>query len=118
MSEVQSAVTTFCWVLTAFAGPQTDPRALARFYHKVRPFGPGWKKVQVEAGEPADAATQPKENIPLALLGWSAGCAMIWSALFTVGNALYGRWALAAVLASVFVTSTSVLLFVIKRLWK
>jgi hypothetical protein len=55
--------------------------------------------------------------MPLALLGWSAGCAMIWSSLFTVGNFLYGRQELALVLLGVFIVSGLILLYVISQLW-
>ena len=85
------AVTTLCWVTTAYVGPQTDRRVLVEFYKKVRPFGPGWKPIRDEAGLGEDTARTAGDNIPLALLGWVAGCATIWSALFTVGNFLYGR---------------------------
>jgi len=112
------AVTTLCWVLTAYYGPATDSETLIRFYRKVRPFGPGWKKVRVQAGDLPNPAIHEKQNIPLALLGWSAGCAAIWSSLFAVGNILYSRWGLAAVLIAVFLASGSVLLFVINRVWK
>jgi 1,4-dihydroxy-2-naphthoate octaprenyltransferase len=42
---------------------------------------------------------------------------MIWSALFTVGNFLYGRIGYGAALAGVFVASGLVLLRVVTRLW-
>ena len=45
------------------------------------------------------------DNIPLALLGWVAGCTAIWSALFTVGNFLYGRIRQALLLLAVFAVS-------------
>ncbi|HNQ90353.1 MAG TPA: Na+:solute symporter [Verrucomicrobiota bacterium] len=111
------AVTTVCWVLTAFLGPQTDRATLIAFYRKVRPFGPGWRSVARDAGVTAPEAAATRENLPLALLGWSAGCAAIWASLFTVGNVLYGRYALAGVLLAVFVGSGLVLLGVIRRLW-
>ena len=57
------------------------------------------------------------DNIPLALLGWVAGCTMIWSALFTVGNFLYGRTGTATALLAVAVGSTAVLLRIIPILW-
>ena len=41
---VTIAVTTVCWVATAYLGPQTDRKTLVEFYTKVRPFGPGWKR--------------------------------------------------------------------------
>ena len=37
-------VTTICWMVAAYAGPQTDQRTLIDFYLKVRPPGPGWKE--------------------------------------------------------------------------
>ena len=107
-------VTTICWVLTAFFGPQTDRAVLINFYRKVRPFGPGWAQIRREAGV-TGAATG--ENIPLALLGWISGCTAIWSALFTVGNFLYGRHTQAFLLLLVFAVSGSALVFVTKRLW-
>ena len=69
------AFTTVCWVTTAFLGPVTDRTVLIDFYTKVRPFGPGWKKVQKDAGL-VDGWGGPRaegDNIPLALLGWVAG---------------------------------------------
>src|SRR5206468_12293317 len=44
------AMTTICWVLTAYFGPQTDRATLIAFYRKVRPMGPGWAPVRAEAG--------------------------------------------------------------------
>jgi solute:Na+ symporter, SSS family len=110
-------VTTICWMLTAFIAPPTDRRTLIEFYKKVRPFGPGWRIIREEAGITLEEAAATHENIPLALLGWSAGCTAIWSALFTVGNFLYGRFSIATLLLVVFVASGSVLIWVIKRLW-
>ncbi len=111
------AVTTLCWVITAYAGPETERATLESFYRKVHPFGPGWTKVRVAAGIPASVARARGENIPLALLGWVAGCTMIWSALFTVGNFLYGRTAAAIVLLGTFVVSAGALIWVVNRLW-
>jgi len=113
------AFTTVCWVTTAFVGPTTDRQVLIDFYTKVRPFGPGWKKVQKDAGL-VDGWGGPRaagDNIPLALLGWVAGCTMIWSALFTVGNFLYGRTSTATFLLATFVVSGSALIYVVQRLW-
>ena len=111
------AVTTVCWVLTAFFGPQTERGVLIEFYKKVRPFGPGWKRIREEAGISEQEAAATHENIPLAMLGWSAGCAVIWSSLFAVGNFIYGRMAQAGVLLAMFVGITLFLLWVINKLW-
>jgi len=110
-------VTTISWVLTALLGPQTDRDQLIKFYRKVKPMGPGWKAVRREAGITEAEARGTHESFPLALVGWVSGSLTIWSALFTVGNVLYGRWVYAGVLFAVFVVSGIVLLKVINRLW-
>jgi len=104
-------------VLTAFLGPQTDRQTLIEFYRKIRPFGPGWRQIRQEAGISEAEAAATHENIPLALLGWSAGCTAIWSSLFTVGNFLYGRIGLALLLLGVFIVSGLVLIYVMNQLW-
>jgi Na+/proline symporter len=111
------AVTTISWMLTAFLGPQTDRKTLVAFYKKVRPFGPGWKAVRKEAGISEAEAKGSHESFPLALMGWVSGSLTIWSALFAVGNFLYGRTTYALVLLGVFILSGLVLLRVINRLW-
>jgi SSS family solute:Na+ symporter len=115
------AFTTVCWVLAAYLTPQTDRKTLVNFYRKVRPFGPGWGPIRAEAEEVIEAegaVDDSAENIPMALLGWVAGCATIWSALFTVGNFLYGRYDTAGILLTVFLASGLTLVWVINRLWK
>ncbi|MBV8897632.1 MAG: Na+:solute symporter [Acidobacteriaceae bacterium] len=112
-------VTTICWLIVAYVGPQTDPKTLIDFYRKVRPFGPGWKRVRIEAGISADEAAKwaRTDNIPLALLGWVTGTILIWAALFMVGNFLYGRMGYGVALLMVSIISGSVLVGVIRRLW-
>jgi solute:Na+ symporter, SSS family len=115
---VTIAVTTVCWVATAFLAPQTDRQVLIDFYKKVKPFGPGWQRIRMEAGiTGAQTEATTHENIPLALLGWSSGCMLIWSALFMIGDYLYGRMLLAYLLLAVAIVSGSVLVFVVNRLW-
>lgn len=109
--------TTICWVSASFVSPQTDIKTLVDFYKKVRPFGPGWKKIKIEAGVTEEEQSESKNNIPLGMLGWVSGCIMIWSALFTVGNILYGRYELAGILFIVFAISTFVIVKVVKKLW-
>jgi Na+/proline symporter len=111
------AVTTACWLLAAYFAPQTDRKTLIEFYRKIRPAGPGWEPIRREAGISKDEAAQTGDSIPLALIGWVAGCAMIWSALFTVGNFLYGRYNYALALGAVLVISGIILLRVVNKLW-
>jgi Na+/proline symporter len=109
--------TSVCWISTAFLGPETDKATLISFYKKVRPFGPGWEKIRLEAGISREEASAAGQNFPLALLGWVAGCAMIWSALFTVGNFLYGRYVYAFPLLAVFIFTATIITWVMNKLW-
>ncbi len=109
--------TTVCWVTAAFLAPQTDRKVLTNFYKKVRPFGPGWEPIRKEAGITKAELAATKENIPLALIGWSAGCATIWSSLFTIGNLLYGRWDYFWMCFAIFVVSGLILVKVVSTLW-
>ncbi|MBV9302387.1 MAG: Na+:solute symporter [Acidobacteriaceae bacterium] len=111
--------TTICWLLTAYVGPKTDLQVLKDFYTKVHPFGPGWRRIRIEAGiSKAEAAAWAKtDNVPLAMVGWVSGISVIWSGLFLVGNLLYGRIGYVMLLSAVFVVSGLVLVGVIRRLW-
>jgi Na+/proline symporter len=113
------AFTTACWLAAAYLGPRNEEKTLVEFYRKVRPFGPGWQSVRIKAGmtEAEMAADDRAANFPLALAGWFFGCIMIWSALFTVGNFLYGRMGYAAALLAVFGASGAMVIRTVKKLW-
>ena len=111
------AVTTTCWILAAYLAPQTDRATLISFYRKVRPSGRGWEPIRQAAGISKAEAIQNGDSMPLALVGWVAGCTVIWSALFTVGNFLYGRTSYALGLGLTCIISGLVLLWVVNRLW-
>jgi hypothetical protein len=103
-------------VATAYFGPQTDRATLISFYKKVRPAGPGWAPIRAAVGPLSDDGRTAGDNLPMALLGWFAGCTMIWSALFAIGNYLYGRTPQALMLTAVWVASTAALTMVMRRL--
>jgi Na+/proline symporter len=107
--------TTICWVATAYLAPATDPAVLRAFYLKVRPGGPGWAPVRAAIGPAADRVAG--DPLPLALLGWALGCTMVWSALFTIGQYLYGHTGLAIGLGAIAVLSAAALARVARALW-
>jgi Na+/proline symporter len=114
---VTIAITTTCWIVTAYVTPPTDRQVLIDFYRKVRPFGPGWAHIREAAGVSAADPAGAGDNIPMALLGWVAGCAAVWSSLFAVGSVLYGEYGRAAALTAVFVVSGVVLVRVVQQIW-
>jgi len=118
---VQVGITTLAWLVTAFVGPATDRTTLVAFVRKVKPAGPGWRLQRAEAGV-SDAEVAQENRVGTSLLGWVAGCLVIWSSLFAIGNFLYAagdpsRVADAWILTAVLVVSGGVLLGVTRRLW-
>jgi len=118
---VQVGITTLAWLITAFVGPQTDRATLLSFVRKVKPAGPGWTAQRAEAGI-SDREVADENRIGASMIGWLAGCIVIWSSLFAIGNFLYAsgdpsRVADAWILTGVFVASGVVLLSVTRTLW-
>jgi Na+/proline symporter len=104
--------TTIVWVTVALLSPPTDRATLVSFYRLVRPAGGGWKPVMAEAG----VGPSP-DSMAQSLLGWVMGCAFIYSALFGVGSALYGRTPQAAMWLVAFVVSGVTLYRIMPSLW-
>jgi len=118
---IQVGITTVAWLVTAFVGPSTDRATLIAFVRKVKPAGPGWTALRAEAGVSEQEVAQ-ENRIGAAFVGWIAGCVVIWSALFAIGNFLYApgdpsRWPAAWGLGIVFVISALVLSRVTRQLW-
>jgi hypothetical protein len=109
---VTVAVTTGVWLATAWLAPATDHDTLLAFYKKVRPAGPGWRRIRDEAG-----VAPALDSMPLAFLGWTLGCLMVYGALFGTGSLLYGRRGPGVFWSAVFVLSAIGLLRLIPRLW-
>ena len=118
---VQVGITTVAWLLTAFLGPVTDRATLISFVQKVKPAGPGWTEIRAAAGI-GDAEVAQENRIGAAFVGWIAGCIVIWSSLFAIGNFLYAsgdpsRLTTAWILSGVLLVSGVVLLKVTQQLW-
>jgi Na+/proline symporter len=99
---VTVAITSVVWITVTFLTPADDEATLARFYAKVRPAGPGWRRVRRAAGLP------PSPDSPAQALGsWVLGLAAIYGILFATGAFVYGRplpgtiWLLVAAAATV-----------------
>jgi hypothetical protein len=118
---VQVGITTVAWLITAFVGPVTDHATLIAFVQKVKPVGAGWSALRAAAGI-SDAEVAQENRIGAAFVGWIAGCVVIWSSLFAIGNFLYAsgdpsRLSTAWMLTAVLAVSGFVLLRVTQQLW-
>ncbi len=105
-------VTTVVWLVVTYATPPVAATALAAFYAKVRPAGPGWSRVRDEAGLP------PSPDSPAqSLLGWVLGLTAIYGALFSTGEFVYGRPVTGTVWAVVSAVGIAGLVAVVRRLF-
>ena len=62
-------------------------RVLESFYRRVRPGGPGWRRVSERTGF-------GREGIPggaLAWTNWIAGIVAVYSTLFGIGKIIFGQ---------------------------
>jgi len=95
--------TTVAWVAVTYLTPPVDDRTLMAFCRKIRPGGPGWKRIteRTQAAGDEPAGTEPCWNVPAGLVCMLLGCLLVWAALFGVGYLLYGRIALGCVMSGI-----------------
>jgi Na+/proline symporter len=99
-----TAVTTAIWLAATF-GTRPEPRdKLAAFYGKVRPAGPGWRRI---AGE--EATAEHRGEIPRNLLFWLLGTAFVYSMMFTTGGVIFHEPGRAIVFGALMVVSGGLL---------
>ncbi|MFA6632501.1 MAG: sodium:solute symporter family protein [Kiritimatiellia bacterium] len=96
-------LTTAGWLAVTYLTPPEKQEVLARFCSKIRAGGPGWRKVEAASDLPKTAAGW---DVPTGLLCMMVGCLAVWTALFGIGNLLYGALLLGGVLCAVSVAST------------
>jgi Na+/proline symporter len=84
-------VTTVAWVSVALLGRPTDSATLFSFLNRVRPGGPGWKKIRETAAREGVALGDADGDFPAALLATVLGCIAIYAAMFATGFLIYGQ---------------------------
>jgi len=109
---VTVGITTVVWLCVTYATPPVAASVLAAFYEKVRPAGPGWKRVRDAAGLPS-SPDSPAQS----LLGWVLALAAIYGALFSAGEFVYGRPAAGTVWATVSLVAVAGLIALGRRLF-
>ena len=77
---------TITWLVVTFMTKPESEEVLQSFYRRVRPGGPGWRKIAERGGFGA-------ESIPggaLAWTNWIAGIVAVYSSLFGIGKWIFG----------------------------
>lgn len=90
---VTVGITTAVWLIATFVTAAEPMPKLIEFYRNVRPAGPGWRPVSISGGIPERRG----EVIPN-LLNWILGVVLVYAALFSIGELIFGVWSKAILL--------------------
>jgi SSS family solute:Na+ symporter len=94
---VTVAISTVVWITVTFATSAEPDSVLEAFYRRVRPGGPGWRRIAEKAGF-------GREGIPggaLAWTNWIAGIVAVYCTLFGIGKMIFGEIAVALTLLAI-----------------
>lgn len=86
-------VTSACWILASLFGPAESEEKLRQFCLRIRPGGPGWRRIISKAHQEGQLKDLSSSwNMPTQILFMLAGCAAIYGILFATGYCLYGQY--------------------------
>jgi SSS family solute:Na+ symporter len=80
-------LSTIIWVSVTYATAPEPESKLESFYQRVRPGGPGWRRI-------SDRLGYGGEQIPggaLAWVNWVAGIVAVYATLFGIGKLIFGE---------------------------
>ncbi len=111
------AFTTFCWLTVTFLTAPSASETLRRFYQKVHPGGPGWKRFlqnEHNAGRLAgyDAGDW---DVPRGILMMVTGTFAVYAWLFAGGKWLYGQTMWAVLFTVMALAGTGLTMFLYSR---
>jgi Na+/proline symporter len=81
------AISTVVWLAVTYATAPEPESKLESFYQRVRPGGPGWRRI-------SDRLGYGGESIPggaLAWTNWLAGIIAVYASLFGIGKLIFGQ---------------------------
>lgn len=110
-------ITTISWLIVTWLTPPADQETLRSFYKRIRPGGPGWKKIVIDAeneGITLDKSKDLKWDVPTGILAMIWGVLFVYSTLFAIGEILYAKYTTAIFLIIIGLTS----LYLLTRTWK
>ncbi|NOZ48027.1 MAG: Na+:solute symporter [Chlorobi bacterium] len=110
------SITTVFWVVATFLTPPADKGTLRSFYTKIKPGGPGWRKIVLEAE--AEGVILVKESdlkwdVPTGILCMLTGSVAVYSCLFGTGYFLYGN----NLYGSIYIGISLISAVILTKLW-
>lgn len=111
-------ITTVVWIIVAFNTPSTDMDVMINFIKKIRPGGPGWKKVdQVIMDRDGSLPDGEKHwDVPRGLIAMLVGSITVYSILFATGFWIYGNIIPALILSVVALLGAFILIRLVAKL--
>ena len=106
---VITAITTVVWVVVMVLTPPESEETLNRFYTKVRPGGPGWRRQAEQTGLP------PIQSLKHDLLRVAAAALLLFGLMFGIGALLLLRWGVAGSMALLTLVGAAGLLILRRR---
>jgi Na+/proline symporter len=88
------AISTVVWLAVTFMTKPEPEHVLEAFYTRVRPGGPGWRRI-------SDRLGYGGESIPggrMAWVNWLAGIVAVYASLFGIGKLVFGEIGTGAIL--------------------
>ncbi len=84
---IVTGFTTVLWLLATFLTRPSDDATLDKFYRRVHPGGPGWRRVGKRHPDVA-----PDSGLGRLAIDWLVGVALIYTTLFATGHILLGNY--------------------------
>ena len=112
-------LTTISWIITSLVTKPVDDAVLRSFYSKIKPGGPGWKRVLEKARNEGVELVKEKDlkwDVPTGILAMILGAIAIYSVLFTIGMFLYGDTKTGFIFVLLAVLATSGMIWFWRRL--
>ncbi|HEX6575324.1 MAG TPA: hypothetical protein VF042_10175, partial [Gemmatimonadaceae bacterium] len=95
------AISTVVWLVVTFATSPEPDSVLDSFYRRVRPGGPGWRRIAERNGFGAEGI----EGGALAWTNWIAGIVAVYCTLFGIGKLIFGQTVTGLVLLALAVVA-------------
>ena len=109
-------ITTIVWIAVTFMTKPETNSTLFKFYKKIQPGGPGWKKTIEDAKKESQEIVTDNQpwSVPSGILAMILAMILIYSSMFATGYWIYGDYNYAIAL-SLLVIVSGVLL---SKMWK
>jgi len=113
---VTVGITTIVWVVVTMLTPAEPKEKLVAFYRKVRPEGPGWKRIAEAAGL---SAKHPEGRLSSQFANWILGCLLIYGSLFGIGKIIFKEWLSGTLYLAVAISAALLISWNLSRVgWK